>query len=392
MRSNPIGNPDFAKIAYADLNRRIVLLLIPFLLLPAAAPAQKKKKKNTEVDGLYPPVVLEDKKQKPEITQTLPPPRELPSAVSGETDRLIFQVSPLSGRGLLSQQTRDALHALQRSAHGATILKLRAFVAGSGDMRRIGDLIGELWTDKRTPLPALSVVQTGGLPMEGAQVVIESIAEEHRIVNASGVAFLAGQQGGSVDESLSKLSGALKQAGMEDSDMLHVTCFVRWLDENRDAQHVLSQRFPNASVNYVQMQREYVSTAAECEGVARAREAASPVKYMMPAPAGYSQVVIVSAPKVVFSSTQLAFGQQPGDIRLAFERLQKSIAPLNARLDTVAMSHIYVVSRGLTDTLRTVRSEFYSKTSPPASTMLPIESLPSLDASLGVDVVAVADR
>jgi len=103
MRSNPIGNPDFAKIAYADLNRRIVLLLIPFLLLPAAAPAQKKKKKNTEVDGLYPPVVLEDKKQKPEITQTLPPPRELPSAVSGETDRLIFQVSPLSGRGLLSQ-------------------------------------------------------------------------------------------------------------------------------------------------------------------------------------------------------------------------------------------------------------------------------------------------
>ena len=81
-------------------------------------------------------------------------------------------------------------------------------------------------------------------------------------------------------------------------------------------------------------------------GLARAREAASPVKYMMPAPAGYSQVVIVSAPKVVFSSTQLAFGPQPGDIRLAFERLQKSIAPLNARLDTVAMSHIYVVARG----------------------------------------------
>lgn len=373
------------------MNRRIVLLLIPFLMLPAAAPAQKKKKKNTAEDGLYPSVVLEDKKQKPEITQTLPPPRELPSAVSGETSRLIFQISPLSGRGLLSQQTRDALHALQRSAHGATILKLRAFVAGSGDMRRIGDLIGELWTDKRTPLPALSVVQTGGLPMEGAQVVIESIAEEHRIVNTNGVAFLAGQQAGSVAESLSKLSGALKQAGMDDSDMLHVTCFVRWLDENKDAQHMLSQRFPGASVNYVQMQREYISTAAECEGVARAREAASPVKYMMPA-SGYSQVVIVSAPKVVFSSTQLAFGQQPGDIRLAFERLQKSIAPLNARLDTVAMSHIYVVSRGLTDTLRTVRSEFYNKTSPPASTMLPIESLPSLDASLGVDVVAVADR
>jgi hypothetical protein len=41
--------------------------------------------------------------------------------------------------------------------------------------------------------------------------------------------------------------------------------------------------------------------------------------------------------------------------------------------------------------LRTVRSEFYSTTSPPASTLLAIEGLPSLDASLGVDVVAIAD-
>ena len=159
-----------AKIGSSDVKRRILLLLIPFLLLPATVPAQKKKKKGATDEGLYPPVILEDKKKKPEVTQTLPPPRELPSAVSGATDRLIFQVSPLSGRGLLSQQTRDALRALQRSANGAAILKLRAFVAGSGDMRRIGEIVGELWTGRHTPLPALSVVQTGGLPLEGAQV------------------------------------------------------------------------------------------------------------------------------------------------------------------------------------------------------------------------------
>lgn len=372
------------------MKRRILFFLIPFLLLPAAAPAQKKKKKGT-TDGLYPPVILEDKKKKPEITQTLPPPRELPSAVSGATDRLIFQVSPLSPRGLLSQQTRDALHALQHSANGATILKLRAFVAGSGDMRRIGELIGELWTDRHTPLPALSVVQTGGLPLEGAQVVIESIAEGHKPVNPNGIAFLAGQPGDNLDQSLGKLEGALKQAGMQNADMLHVTCFVRSLDESRDAQRLIAQRFPDAALNYVQMQREYVLPVAECEGAARAHEPASAVKFMMAAPAGYSQAVIVSVPKLVFSSTQLAFGSQEGDIRLAFERLSKSIMPLNARLDTVAMSHVYLTSRRMTDMLRSVRAEFYSKTSPPASTMLPIEGLPSLDASLGVDVVAVAD-
>jgi len=373
------------------VKRRILLFLIPFLLLPATAPAQQKKKKGATDEGLYPPVILEDKKKKAEVTQTLPPPRELPSAVSGATDRLIFQVSPLSGKGLLSQQTRDALRALQRSANGATILKLRAFVAGSGDMRRIGEIIGELWTDKHTPLPALSVVQTGGLPLEGAQVIIESIAEGHRAVNPNGIAFLAGQPGDRLDQSLGNLEGTLKQAGIDNPAMLHVTCFVRSLDESRDAQRLMTQRFPNAAVNYVQMQREYVLPIAECEGVARASESASPVKFMLPAAPGYSQVVIVSAPKLVFSSTQLAFGTQEGDVRLAFERLRKSITPLNARLDAVAMSHVYLISRRLTDMLRTVRSEFYSTTSPPASTMLPIEGLPSLDASLGVDVVAVAD-
>lgn len=373
------------------MKRRILLLLIPLLLLPAAAPAQRKKKKATDEDGLYPPVILDDKKKKTEATQALPLPRELPSAVSGETDRLIFQVSPLSPRGLLTQQTRDALRALQRSAHGATIVKLRAFVAGSGDMRRIGDLIGELWTDKRTPLPALSVIQTGGLPLEGSQVIIESIAEEHRTMNPGGIAFLSGQPADSLDQSLGKLETALKHAGMDNSNMLRVTCFVRWLDENKDAQRRISERFPNAAVNYLQMVREYVPPVAECEGTARAPERALPAKPAMLGATGYSQVVVVSAPKLVFSSTQLAFGTQEGDVRLAFERLQRSIMPLNARLDTVAMSHIYLISRRLAETVQGVRLTHYSKTSPPAGTTLPVESLPSLDASMGVDVIAVAN-
>lgn len=179
---------------------------------------------------------------------------------------------------------------------------------------------------------------------------------------------------------------------MEDADMLKVTCFVRFLDENKDAARLIAQRFPNAAANYVQMQREYVLPVAECEGSARAREPASPVRFMPPGPAGYSPMVIVSAPKLVFSSTQLAFGSQEGDIRLAFDRLQKSIAPLNASLDTAVMSHIYLVSKGLTDTLRVVRLSFYNRNSPPANTILPVESLPSMDASMGLDVVAVVSQ
>jgi enamine deaminase RidA (YjgF/YER057c/UK114 family) len=365
----------FAKIGISDVKRGIVLVLIPVLLLPATAAAQKKKK-GTGDEGMPPPVILEDKKKKPEPTQTLPPPRELPTAVAGDTERLIFQVSPLSRVGLLSQQTRDALRALQRLAHGTTILKLRAFVAGSGDMRRIGELVGELWTDKHTPLPALSVIQAGGLPLEGAQVVIESIAEERKTVNPNGLLFFSGQAADTLDESLKKLAVV---AAVPGGEMLRVTCFVRALDENRDAQSLMSRYFPNAALNYVQTQREYLPPVAECEGVARAPGVMGNIR-----PTG--SFAWVTAPKVILSATQLSFGTQEGDVKLAFDRLERSLAPFQVRLNSVAMTHVYVMSRAMSEKVRAIRPELFQGK---ASTIVQVEGLPSLDASLGVDVVAV---
>ena len=61
-------------------------------------------------------------KKKDEVTQTLQIPRELPNAVVGDTRRLTFHVTPLSSKGLLSQQVRDALKALAREAGGDTVL------------------------------------------------------------------------------------------------------------------------------------------------------------------------------------------------------------------------------------------------------------------------------
>ena len=81
---------------------------------------------------------------------------------------------------------RDALRALQGRTRGATIVKLRAFVAGSGDLRRVRDLVSETFTERRQPLPVLSLVQAGALPLEGAQVVIESTALAKKEVNPSG--------------------------------------------------------------------------------------------------------------------------------------------------------------------------------------------------------------
>lgn len=168
------------------------------------------------------------------------------------------------------------------------------------------------------------------------------------------------------------------------------------MEESRTTHAAMESNFPGAAINYVQMQREPVSPAAECEAVARLSAPSRPaVSFMNPSgldtSPNYSQLALVTAPKLVFSSTQLGFGHQEGDVRLAFERLRKALAGLNARFDSLAMSHVYLTSRSMGDTVRTVRSSFYNSAKPPASTLLPFEGLPSLDASFGVDVVAVPD-
>src|SRR5262249_8005619 len=126
-------------------------------------------------------------KNKKETTQTLQLPRELPNTAIGETRRLMFHVTPLSAKGLLSAQVRDALRALSRDTGSNTVLRIRAFVAGSGDLRRVRDLVSETFTDRKQPLPALSLVQSGGLPMEGAQVVLEAVSVSKKDVNPQGI-------------------------------------------------------------------------------------------------------------------------------------------------------------------------------------------------------------
>src|SRR5580704_5918706 len=96
-------------------------------------PKMRKKRKN------------EDKEP---VTQSLPLLAEPPMALSAETGRLTFQVSPLSNKGLLSQQSRDALKSLMQANHGGTIVRLRAFVAGTGDMRRVQQIVSEAFAEK----------------------------------------------------------------------------------------------------------------------------------------------------------------------------------------------------------------------------------------------------
>src|ERR1700683_5364383 len=98
--------------------RTLFWLAILFYILASSGVAQNKK---PNPDDGYTPIVATDtkkKKKSDDTTQALALPPELPAAVTAETGRLAFQVTPLSSKGLLSQQTRDALKALLHSNHG----------------------------------------------------------------------------------------------------------------------------------------------------------------------------------------------------------------------------------------------------------------------------------
>ena len=60
-----------------------------------------------------------------------------------------------------------------------------------------------------------------------------------------------------------------------------------------------------------------------------------------------SLMAVVSAPQVVISGTQLAFGSQDSDFKLAFERLEKALAVKNVRFDQVVLAHLYVTASAL---------------------------------------------
>ncbi len=301
-------------------------------------------------------------------TQTLPVLKDPPPAVAAETDRLVFHLSPLSSKGLLSQQVRDALKVLLRDTRGATIVKLRAFVAGTGDMRRVPAIVSEVFTDRKLALPAVSTVAIGALPMEGAQVVIESIATDRKSVNPNGLAFYSGRPIGD----LRPVNGVLR-----------ATCFLSSLDDLPAVRPAVSAAFPGATVNFVQLQRLGIGRVDVCEAVARLDSApASPVVID-------NGVARVRSPKIVLTGIQMAFRSSDADFRLAFDRLGRALEPLGASNQDIFWTSSYTLARSVEEKVRAFEAALFPRA--PAGTVLMFEALPSLDATMAVDAMAAAN-
>jgi enamine deaminase RidA (YjgF/YER057c/UK114 family) len=306
-------------------------------------------------------VAFAGKKKNPDdITQTLELPKDPPLVAAGETSKLIFHVSPLSPKGLLSQQTRDALKAIMKANGGAQVVHIRAFVAGSGDLRRIPQIVSEVFTDKKMLLPSVSVVQAGGLPLENAQVVLEAVSTGKKQVNPGGLMFVEAQSAPSLDKSLEQL--AMRLAG---AAVLRVSCFVSAMNTPSDSAG-LAARFPSAAVDLVQTQRAPLRTEASCEAVARGGS--------------------TKAPRLAFSGTQVAFGSDEKAAALAFQRLDRELSETGVAKSDIVSTNIYPLSARMGELARKVRS------TPGLLTIVPFEGVASIEASFAVDVVAQLNK
>lgn len=283
----------------------------------------------TGMDAQKPPAAVRTEQDK--NNQTLSEPKDPPLVTVGQADRLTFQVSPLSGQGLLSQQTRDALKAIRKLSGGAPLVHLRAFSAGNGDIRRIPQIVSEVLGEKHGPLPSVSVLQAGALPLGDAQVVLEAVSLGKKAVNPGGLAFHPAEMAaaeGPADTPESLLGKAIDRlaAKMNGKPALSVTCYVSSLDNAVRMQRMVSSRFPGAATDLVQPRRLAWQTEAGCEGVSRGGGG--------------------GAARLAFSGTQVAFGTADKDAALAVQHLDRALAEAGASRPSALVLRLYLLSPG----------------------------------------------
>lgn len=369
------------------MKRCIRIACAGLLCLSLAAPAQRKKD------------------QEPE-TQTLVLPPDPPAVLRAETARLAFAVAPMTAKGLLSQQTREQVKWILSRYGKERIVKIRAFVAGSGDLRRVQAVVSEMFAEKRLPLPVLSVVLVGALPMTGAQVQMEVIVELRKTVNPNGIAFIAGQlvQSGPDSrqtvalgrDSLERVKQAIEAAGETALAARRITCFLSSIDAASELQQAASAIFPKTPLTLIQAQRANAAPFAECEAVASlSRAPANRVVRINPEGLAqtdrYSHVVATNAQSLAIAGSQMAFNFEDADAKLAFERLDRTLVSAGSSLKRTLMIDAYPLSRTLAGLIRKYWFEFLDSSAPPASTLMVVEGLPSMDAAFALEVAALPE-
>jgi enamine deaminase RidA (YjgF/YER057c/UK114 family) len=309
--------------------------------------------------------------------QVMPLPMELPMAITADTNTLDFHISPLLRTGGLSSQIRQSLTDLIRDTHGETIVKLRAFVAGTGDARRVQTQAVDIFTANKLPLPVVSIIQVGGLGSDAAQVVIEAVVSTHKTVNPQGLAFVTGQYGRTFGEALEHLKKSMALAQVKPEKVLSTTCYTPIYDYDARLAQVRAA-FPKTEIDMVQALRAPANDASMCEAVGQLEEAPKqgPVVWMES-----EHTTLVNSPRLIFTGLQLCFGSFLDSAQEALQRLDKASGAGGTR-EAAVQINTFALTPSAGSALR-------KTTSFPVSTFTvqTVEGLTAIDATAGIDAV-----
>ncbi|MBV8865422.1 MAG: RidA family protein [Acidobacteriaceae bacterium] len=311
-------------------------------------------------------------------SQVMPLPPQPPMALKADTEELDFHLSPLLQAGGLAAQIRRSLSDLIRDTHGETILKLRAFVAGAGDARRVQAEVSQLFTEHKLPLPVLTVVQVGALGEEAAKVVIEAVVSTHRVVNPNGLAFFAGEYSSSLAKALKQLQESAQAASVAPDRMLTATCLTSRLEDFATVRAGLQAAFPHANVNLVQAVRDPANDNSICQAVGQLSQAPEEGPLVL---LKERRIALVSAKQLVFTGLQLSFGSFLDDAHEAFVRLQRAAMAVDP-VEVPVEVNVFSLDPSGGSALRKTTSV------PPSTfTVQTVEGLPSVDATAGIEAV-----
>jgi enamine deaminase RidA (YjgF/YER057c/UK114 family) len=323
-------------------------------------------------------LLAQKRKNEEPKTQVLPLPKELPMALAADTETLDFHISSLLRTGGLAAQIRQSLNDLIRDTRGETIIKLRAFVAGAGDARRVQASVGDIFAEKKLPLPVLSIIQVGALAENSAQVIIEAVVSTKKVLNPNGLAFLAGQTGASLSEALQHLRESVNAVPVSPERVLTCTCFTSRIGEFTATRAAIRAVFPNTAVNVVQALREPPNDESMCEAVAQLAQPPAQGSLVW---LKNTRATLVNSHRLIFTGLQLTFGNYLDDAHEAFERLQRAASALEGVHAPVEVN-AFSLDAYAGSALRKMTSV------PPSTfTVQTVEGLPGIDAAAGIEAV-----
>ena len=324
------------------------------------------------------------------------------SFVTAETARLVFHAAP-TGKGSLPKQVSDAVKHLK--TYGP-IVKLRAFVTAGTDLGR-GRRNREQRCSRPKSRPVLNLVLIGRLPDPSAQVLMEAVSVSKNIENPNGLAFVSGQFGrkpladpGAKAKMLvaplaEKIPSQIWKAAagsleVNPADVVRVNCFTSSVEDHATLESLVSEAFSKASVSVMQIERTPANRFVECEGVARLQaRPADPVRLVNPPPAAIAHAAIVTAPRVIFTTTYVASSSDDAGVRQALSDLKRGLDAADSGLDRAFYIYAYPGNAAMLEKYRGLRFEFLDRTHAPASTNLVFEGAGATGSALGIDAIAV---